>query len=132
MSHVEDKVGNIIVYIILIAVIAVAVYGTVKRIRHGSSCCGERESPPKKIRVSDRNKKNYPYIYELKIDGMYCSNCARRIENGFNGNEGMWATADVGQKTVRLLTKEPAEESACRQITSESGYTLISYKKINS
>ncbi|SMC70510.1 hypothetical protein SAMN06296952_2349 [Oscillospiraceae bacterium] len=124
--------GNIIVYIILIAVIAMAVYGTVKRIRHGSSCCGEREAAPKKIRVSDRNKKNYPYIYELKIDGMYCSNCARRIENGFNCKEGMWALADVGQKSVRLLTKEPADESTCRKITSDSGYTLISFKQINS
>ena len=127
-----DKVGNIIVYIILIAVIAMAVYGTVKRIRHGSSCCGEREAAPKKIRVSDRNKKNYPYIYELKVDGMHCSNCARRIENGFNANDGMWATADISQKTVRLLTKEPVEESTCRQITSDSGYTLISFKEINS
>lgn len=121
--------GNIIVYIILVAVIAIAVYGTVKRIRHGSSCCGEREAPPKKIRVSDRNKNNYPYIYELKVDGMHCSNCARRIENGFNSNNGMWATADISQKAVRLLTKEPADEGKLRQITSDSGYTLISYKK---
>ena len=124
--------GNIIVYIILVAVIAIAVYGTVKRIRHGSSCCGEREAPPKKIRVSDRNKNNYPYIYELKVDGMHCSNCARRIENGFNSNNGMWATADISQKAVRLLTKEPADEGKLRQITSDSGYTLISFKKINS
>lgn len=121
--------GNIIVYIILVAVIAIAVYGTVKRIRHGSSCCGEREAPPKKIRVSDRNKNNYPYIYELKVDGMHCSNCARLIENGFNSNNGMWATADISQKAVRLLTKEPADEGKLRQITSDSGYTLISYKK---
>lgn len=124
--------GNIIVYIILIAVIAMAVYGTVKRIHHGSSCCGEREAPPKKIRVSDRNKKNYPYIYELKIDGMHCSNCARRIENGFNANNGMWATADISQKTVRLLTKEPAEEGRCRRIASDAGYTLILIKEIDS
>ena len=48
--------GNIIVYIIMILIIAGAVYGTVRRIRHGSACCGEHDPAPKKVKVSDRNK----------------------------------------------------------------------------
>ena len=67
---------NIIIYITLALIIALAVYGTVKRIRHGSACCGEHEPPPKKIRVRDKNRNNYPYVYELTVDGMHCANCA--------------------------------------------------------
>ena len=59
--------GNVIVYIVLALVIAGAVYGTVKRVRHGSACCGEHEAAPKKIRVSDKNKKNYQYLYEYEL-----------------------------------------------------------------
>lgn len=122
---------KIIVYIVLILIIAGAVYGTVRRIRHGSACCGEHEAAPKKIRASDTNKKNYPYLYELRVDGMHCANCARRIENKFNSNDGLWALADIGEKTVTLRSKKLMDESYCRELVSDAGYTLLSMKQIN-
>jgi len=80
--------GDTVVVIVLLVVVAFAVYGTVRRIRHGSSCCGERTPAEKKVKVKDRNKSSYPFVYRLKIDGMYCSNCARRIENALNSMDG--------------------------------------------
>lgn len=118
--------GNIVVYIVLALIIAGAVYGTVKRVRHGSACCGEHEPAPKKVRVADTNKKNYQYLYELKVDGMHCANCARRIENKFNSEEGLWATADIGEKTVTLRSKKNLDESYCRKLVADAGYTLSS------
>ena len=123
--------GNIVVYIVLALIIAGAVYGTVKRIRHGSACCGEHEAAPKKVRVSDTNKKNYQYLYNLKVDGMHCANCARRIENKFNSEEGLWATADIGEKSVTLRSKKVLDESYCRKLVADAGYTLLSIKQIN-
>ncbi len=117
--------GDIFIIIILIIVISSAVYGTVRRIRHGSSCCGEHDPSPKKIRAADRNRNHYPYVYELSVDGMHCANCARRVENAFNSQDGMWARADIGRKEVELLSKTEADESLCRTIISEAGYTLI-------
>ena len=122
--------GTVVVLLILVAIIAFAVFGTIKRIRHGSSCCGERDPAPKKIKVSDKDKSHYPYAYELGIDGMHCSNCARRVENGFNKIPGMWAKADVSKKQVVLMTKEQVEQNECFKIVSDSGYTLISFKKV--
>lgn len=122
--------GTVVVLLILVAIIAFAVFGTIKRIRHGSSCCGERDPAPKKIKVSDKDKSHYPYAYELGIDGMHCSNCARRVENGFNKIPGMWAKADVSKKQVILMTKEQVEQNECFKIVSDSGYTLISFKKV--
>ena len=122
--------GTVVVLLILAAIIAFAVFGTIKRIRYGSSCCGERDPAPKKINVSDKDKSHYPYVYELGIDGMHCSNCARRIENGFNKIPGMWAKADVSKKQVILMTKEQVEQNECFKIVSDSGYTMISFKKV--
>ena len=122
--------GTVVVLLILAAIIAFAVFGTIKRIRYGSSCCGERDPAPKKIKVSDKDKSHYPYAYELGIDGMHCSNCARRIENGFNKIPGMWAKADVSKKQVILMTKEQVEQNECFKIVSDSGYTMISFKKV--
>ena len=116
--------GNIIIYIILAIVIGGAVWGTVRRIRHGSSCCGEHDAAPKKVKVADTNKAHYSQVYELSIDGMHCANCARRIENAFNRNDGLWARADISQKRVELRSKRELSEDQCRSIVTEAGYTL--------
>lgn len=123
--------GNLIIYIILAVLIAFGVWKTVKKIRHGSSCCGEHEAPPAKIRISDTDKKHYPYLYELKVDGMHCSNCARKIENAFNSQSGLWAKAEIGEKKVCLRSKELVGEEILRRIVSDAGYILLSIKLVN-
>jgi len=122
--------GEIIIYIVLALVVAGAVWGTVRRIRHGSSCCGEHEPAPKKVRAADTNKAHYSFKYELDVDGMHCSNCARRVENSFNKNPGLWAKADIGQKKVEVLSKSPVSEAEMRQIVSDAGYTMLAIRKI--
>ena len=122
--------GNAVIVAILILVIAAAVYGTVRRIRYGSSCCGEHDAADKKVRVKDKNKNNYPYVYMLGVDGMHCSNCARRIENAFNKTAGRWAVADVGKKEVLLRSKNSEEESDLAGVIASAGYTMLSCKKI--
>lgn len=122
--------GDIVIILILIVVIGGAVWGTVRRIRHGSSCCGEHDPAPKKVRVSDHNEDNYPYEYELSVDGMHCSNCTRRVENAFNSQEGYWARADLSTRTVKLLSKSEVREDLCSWIVSDAGYTLLNMKTI--
>lgn len=118
--------GNYIIILVLVIIIALAVRSTVHRIRFGSSCCGERDAAPKKVRVKDKNKAHYPFEYLLKVDGMHCSNCARRVENALNSGEGRLATADVGKKEVRLLSKQKEKESEIGKIVSAAGYTMLS------
>lgn len=117
---------NIVIIAVLALVISVSICGIVKRIRYGSSCCGTREPADKKILVRDRNRANYPNRYTLSVDGMHCSNCARRIENAFNKTEGRWARADVGRKEVVLFSKLDETENGLSEIVASSGYTMLS------
>ncbi|MBR6308865.1 MAG: cation transporter [Lachnospiraceae bacterium] len=118
--------GNAAIIIILIAIVALAVYGTVRRIRYGSACCGEREPGEKKVRVKDKDRSNYPYAYTLKIDGMHCSNCAARVENALNKCGYRWAKADVGNRKVDLLSKQEEKESELSKLIAAAGYTMLS------
>ena len=120
------NIQNIVIIGILIVIIALAVYGTIKRIRYGSSCCGSKEPTAKKVKVKDRNKAHYPYKYILTVDGMHCSNCARKIENTFNMTEGRWAVADVGRKQLSLLSKREENKCDLISLTAQAGYTMIS------
>ena len=122
---------KVIIYIVLAIVLIFAVLGVINRIRHGSSCCGEHEAAPKKVRAKDTNKNHYPFVYELDVDGMHCANCARRVENGFNSITGLWAKADIGQKKVLLRSKTQMDEAQVKKIISDAGYTLLRMRQAN-
>ena len=121
--------GNLIIILILLVIVALAVYSTIRRIRYGSSCCGERDAAPKKVKVTDRNKAHYLHEYVLKVDGMHCSNCARRVENALNSGEGRWATANIEKKEVILLSKSEENENEIGKIVASAGYTMLSFRR---
>ena len=105
--------GTIIVVALLVAVIGVAVFSTVKRIRYGSSCCGSKDPMPSKVKVKDKNKSHYPYAYLLKVDGMHCSGCVRRLE----------------KKEVLLRSKKELQRQDAGRVVSSAGYTMLSFEE---
>ena len=119
--------GDAVVIIVLLGIVALAVLGTIKRIRYGSSCCGEKTPPEKKVKVKDRNKASYPFVYRLKVDGMHCANCARRVENAINSLEGCWAVVDLGKKEVTLRTKRETTEQDMSAVIAKAGYTVSAF-----
>lgn len=118
------NVQDTAIIVILLVIIALAIYGIIRRIRYGSSCCGSKNPGEKRIRVKDKNRSHYPYKYILEVEGMHCSNCARRIENAFNSDGGRWATADVGRKEVTLISKHEEPDGELKRITESAGYSI--------
>ena len=112
-------------------ILAFAVYGIVKRIKFGSSCCGTKAEPDKRIKVRDKNKAHYPHCYVLHIEGMRCEGCALRIENAFHQTEGRWAKADVKRKEVKLLSKQDESEKDLLAVIEGAGYRMVSCDKIH-
>ena len=120
--------GTIAVIAILAVVVVLAVLGIIKRIKYGSSCCGEKDALPARVKVKDKNKRNYPYSYVLDVDGMHCSGCVRKIENEFNSRDGFWAKANLEKKQVNLLSKNELERAEAGSIVSKAGFTMLSIK----
>lgn len=97
-----------------------------KKLRQGGGCCGEREPAEKKVRVADRNRSHYPYHAVLKIDGMVCANCARRVENAINRMDGYWAEADVAGARANVHCKEKPDLGQLKEAVRAGGYTVLS------
>ena len=121
--------GTIIIILILLVIILTAVKATLKRILHGSACCGERDAPEKKVKVQDKDKSHYPFKYVLSVDGMHCSNCTRHVENALNSIDGLWATASLEKKSVTVLSKMELDSADLESEVREAGYTVLSVKK---
>ncbi len=117
--------GTVIIILILITIIICAILSIRKRIKYGSSCCGTHDAGPSKVRVRDKNKSHYRYTYTLSVDGMHCSNCARRVENALNSKDGVWATVRLEDKSVLVRSKNPLESREISSSISLEGYTLL-------
>ena len=91
-------IQTIVAAAIFVASIILLIIMMKKKLLHGGSCCGGHEAPESKVKVADKNISHYDYHYEVSIEGMVCSNCATRVENALNGNDGIYAKADLGNK----------------------------------
>ena len=81
--------ANVLIILIIIALMAVAVRRIYRTIRYGGSCCSGSSGIEKKVRVKDRNRSNYPYSYELKVDGMVCSGCVGVVFAGLTSGNAL-------------------------------------------
>ena len=121
--------GTIIIVLILLVIVLTAVKATLKRILHGSACCGKRDAPEKKVKVQDKDKSHYPFKYVLSVDGMHCSNCTRHVENALNSIDGLWATASLENKSVTVLSKMELDSADLESEVREAGYTVLAVTK---
>ncbi len=115
--------GTAIVILILIIVCIIGIKSYAKKLASG--CCGTAGEKVKKKKVEDRNESHYPYMAELKIDGMVCGNCANRVENCLNELNGVWASVDLGKQSVKVRMKEKIEEQKLKDTVRDAGYTVL-------
>ena len=69
---------------------------------------------------------DYPYQYEITIDGMVCQSCATRVENAFHAKDGFAAKVDLPEKMcVGGEQNREVTEEFLRATVKEAGYTAL-------
>ena len=118
-----------LIIIIGLLLIAYAVYATIQKAKGKakSSCCGTPEVKNVK-KVEDTDESHYPYRYEVGIEGMHCSNCARAVENAFNSMDGIWAGVELGRNRAIVRAKQEMTESDFIKALSDTSYKLTAFK----
>jgi hypothetical protein len=126
MFHSEVlMIGIVMISVILVALL---IWGAIRKLLHGGGCCGEHEPPTAKIRTADRDLSHYPYRYTAEIDGMVCGNCVRRVENAFHG-QGCLAQIDLAAKSAKIASKRKLSRQETANWLDEIGFTLIELKE---
>ena len=116
--------ANEIIILIITFMMGVGIRHMYRMIRYGSSCCGSGEVMEKKIRVKDRNRTHYPFSYRIKVDGMVCGGCARKVKNTFNSIDGLWSRVDLERKEVTILSKGEMRGEELERMLSGTPYTV--------
>ena len=96
-----------------------------KKLQNGGSCCGGHEASEPKVKVGDKNISHYDYHYEAYVEGMVCSNCATKVENALNRNDGLFARVDLGNKKAVIHAKHELSKEDILGYLKELPYTVM-------
>lgn len=110
-----------IIIVLLVGACVVAVRSYAKKLSRG--CCGAGGDKEWKVTKTD-DLAEYTFRYSVKIGGMSCKNCAARIENALNRQDGIFAKVDFKRGTAVVYTKEPLPEIAVRSTIVGLGYSV--------
>ncbi len=117
----------IIIALALICFFAIRSY--IRKLTHG--CCGTGSAGSagsagcdNKRRLRNADLSGYTHRYSVKIGGMTCKNCALRIENAFNRQEGLAARVDFKTGLAEVASNSQIAELTLRKTIVELGYSV--------
>ncbi|MCR5499918.1 MAG: heavy-metal-associated domain-containing protein [Acetatifactor sp.] len=120
---------NVLIGIVTAGIFAGLIVFIKRKIQYGSSCCGEKEKPVDRVQAPDADPSHYPYHYVIKVEGMTCNNCARRVENAFHQTGEALARVHLRTKQVKLGYKRSVNRQELAKIIDAAGYTLMEFEE---
>lgn len=64
----------------------------------------------------------------IKIEGMSCQHCVKRIEKALNSLKGVQATVSLENKSAELVLKKEIDEKILRTSVEDLGYKVLEIK----
>ncbi|MGI6254687.1 MAG: cation transporter [Acutalibacter sp.] len=119
----EGIISTGILCAVLTVILVLGVRTYLRKLKTG--CCGSEGDQVNRVRPADRDRTHYPYAKTVVIEGMHCQNCARRIENAFNTQEGFYAKVDLKKRCALVLTKHPTSPGELKQVIRSLGYRAV-------
>lgn len=121
---------NISTAVILIIIAVLAVFAGRKMIATWTGrrdCCGsggDVAAKPKKVKVTDTDEANYPYVEDIKVSGLACEECVKTVENALNALGDTWATVDLRSGNAHIRSKKPIDVEAAKKAVTNAGYYI--------
>ncbi len=64
-------------------------------------------------------------IKVLKIEGMSCSHCSKRVESALNRIDGVVATVNLEEKTATLELTNEISDAVLKEAVEDAGFTVV-------
>ena len=109
---------DIIVITIIVAIVAIGIYSTVKHFKGQGGCCGGGSHKPKKKKL-----KNVICEKKFKVEGMHCDHCKNRVEEVVNDIKGVAARVNLKKGELTVLYVEAVDDELIITHIEKAGYT---------
>ena len=106
---------NIIILVLVVAVVAIGIWSTVRHFRgKGGGCCGGGDYKPRKKKLSHvAGQKTF------QVEGMHCEHCKVRVEEAVNDIKGAAGKVDLKKGLLTVsYTESLDDEQVKRKVES--------------
>lgn len=83
---------------------------------------GVKTITPEEMRKMAEEDASYAWCRKIRVEGMHCKDCAKRLECAFNQTGNMRAKVDYRSKTATVYMKESLNNSHLAQVVDRAGY----------
>lgn len=111
--------GNIVVCLILLLMIAYAIRSGMSHFKGEGGCCGGGTAVVKKEKPENVVEKKV-----ILIEGMKCKNCSDRVESKLNEIDGAAARVSLRRKRAVLYADREISNSYVTEIVEKAGYEV--------
>ncbi len=114
--------------VILIALVCIVLFSVKHSIAHflNGGCCGSGND----LVIKPSKIKHVIGTKIIKIDGMHCSSCYRRVQNALNSIDGVNAKIDGRKHLATIKLGKDISDATLEQAVSGIGYTVVSIKNL--
>lgn len=118
----RGKMSTAIICVILVLIIVLAVFNSVKHFKGEGGCCGGGGS------VKETKTLDAPKLGEKKIliEGMHCENCKNRVEHVVNQLDGAVCKVNLRKKTATVSYSREIAEEELKRVIEKAGYEVKS------
>lgn len=110
---------NFIIIAIIVIVIIVGVYSTIKHFKGKGGCCGGSDYKPKKKKLAD-----VIYTKNFTVEGMHCERCKARVEEVVNDIKGVAGTVDLKKSVLTISYAQDVDDEIIKKRVERAGYIL--------
>lgn len=107
---------------IIVLILGVSVFSTVKRIRNKSCCSGGGSKT-----LKEHKKLTDPVIMKkiIRIDGMHCDNCKTAVERRIEKLDGALCAVNLAKKTAVVKLSREISDKELTDIVTSLDFTVL-------
>lgn len=113
--------STFLVAAIVAVLLVLCLRSSVKHFTGQSSCCGGGGEP----RVKPKKLAHTVGRFTLRVDGMRCDSCKRRVMAAVNALDGYAAKVDLEHKTVTVSYESEGDREKVAKAIEAAGYEVV-------
>ena len=123
----SGTVSTIVIIAILVVIIFFAVKYSIPHFKGEGGCCG---GSGKEKLIRPAKLENVIATKTLKIEGMRCENCHRRVQNALNSIDGISAKVNGDKAEAVVKLGREIDDSELKKVVTDLGYSVTSISEI--
>lgn len=118
---------DIIIVLIVIALLVLALKGSIKHFKGEGACCGGGGSVV--LDIPEKKLEN-PVLGKtvLKVSGMHCEHCVKAVTEAINKVDGASAKVNLSQNEAVVSYDRELDEENLKRVVKDAGYRVVSVK----